>query len=320
MRVPVKTLLTRFSLDPTDFENLAHECGLESLDKPVRAPFRDPKFLRFIRHPKVLRLIRQEQRTHWKLLKDYLDQLGFWKADRVAIVDVGWQGTVQDALTYAFEELPDWPRLFGFYMGVLGDIPVGQTPRSSYEGLLFQNGGHPVEKASIRRFIELFELGANAPHATATELKQDPETGRVVPALKDDNSQSRQEERQNRDLTTRLQAGVFDFAEAYAQVLPFLEYPASRHTDFFLAQLDRFLRLPRAVEGRAFSRYQHVDDFGLDTLRKSYLPEFKSPTWFNRAKALSGERLWPEATLASYGGFLMVSLFNLYRIVRTREY
>ncbi len=318
----IRTLLKRFNLTPDDFGDVARECRIKSIDYHVGDPFRDHEFLQFVRHPKVLDAVREKQRETKRILEKYIDQLGFWDADRAALVDVGWRGTVQDAMTWAFLGHPDWPRLFGYYLAFIGDRPFVRNAVSSYEGLIFHLNLDPEGRAPITRYVEIFELATRAPHPTTLELREDPDTGEVVPVFQDTDNPNYQRERADRDLLTAFQAGIFDSVDAYARLIPFQTADAAEYARIAVQRLDRFLRLPRAEEGRAFARFYHSEDFGNDIIMQD--PDERPRP--GRTRSLSqwmgvmDRSLWPEGLVASYGVPGLVELGNLWRSWKARRF
>ncbi len=207
----LRTLLGRFGLSPEDFEESAQECGIPSLDAPIRRWFDDPPFFRFVRHPKFVRRLRERNEEIRGLLYDYLTQLGFWSAGSVALVDVGWSATVQETLTLAFKDHQSWPFLLGLYIGLSDRRWLQDTGKSQYRGLLMERPNDPIGKAPFLRYREIFELATRGPHPTSTALGRDPQTGRVIPVFRSTESEAYQLENRDKVLVTGMQAGIFRF-------------------------------------------------------------------------------------------------------------
>jgi FMN phosphatase YigB (HAD superfamily) len=319
----LRTMLARFSLNPEQFVEQARECRL-TLDTPIRNPTDDYRFLRFIRHPDLLREARERCREQRALLSDYLGQLGFWEAERVAYVDVGWHGTVQDALTCAFREDRRWPDLWGLYAGFMGCKPYIETPRSHYLGLLYHRGRAPAGSAagSLCRFVELLEFTARAPHATAIGLRRDAQTGEIVPVLKPEDSPGRQAEQRDRSLIAALQAGVLDFGRAYAETIPFQRGGAEELTRMAMDNFDRLMRLPTADEAMLLRNFINVEDFGTDAVTDhSYgAARWWSPRgWFDLWRR-APHATWAEGLVASRRVPGIVTAANFYRLLKAELY
>lgn len=313
-RPTLRGLLARFSLDEEQFEPFARECGL-SLDEPIHEPHAHPRFQRFVGHAAVGEQVQAQAAARRALVRDYLAQVGFWKAERAALVDVGWHGTTQDALTVAFEHEPDWPRLWGWYAAFLGSKPVVTTSRSTYEGVLYQRGRDPMGTpgAALSNFVELFELAARGPHPTTVGLTRDPRSGEVAPIFADPESAGPQGERRDRALVTALQAGIFDYAEQYARLAPFQDAGAEAYALFALRTLDRLIRLPRTAEARALLGFHHNEDFGIQAA-----PEPTPRGAWRTALGRAARSPWPEGAVACWGVPGLVKAANLCRVAQGR--
>lgn len=309
----LRTMLTRFSLAAEAFEPLSRACELP-LDEPIAEPNTHERLQRFVEHPQVRERIESHAAAHRALLRDYLDQLGFWEAERVAIVDVGWHGTTQDALTVAFGDELAWPRLWGWYAAFLAGRPVAETPRSTYDGVLYHRSRDPrgAAGAALSYFAELFELATRAPHPTAVGLARHSRSGLVTPVLADEESAGTQGEQRDRALVTTLQAGIFDYAAQYARLAPFQEYGAETYAGFALQTLDRLIRLPRAEEARALVGFFHNEDFGTQVAASE--AESLRGGWKSALEGVA-RSLWPEGTIARWGVPGLVKVANVGRLL-----
>ena len=318
----LRTLLTRFSLNPEHFDKLAKECGIESLDFEFKKPIKNINLLRFFKHPQVIELIHSKRNELYKLLYKYLEQFKFWEYDKVAFIDVGWNGTVQDALTHAFADRSDWPYFIGLYLGFLNPFSLKKTSRSSYEGLLFHKDKHPIGSAPFKVFVELFELATRAPHASATALHKDVKTGVIIPVFNNDRDLTYRKEKKDRSLVVDLQRGIFDYADVYSQFIKFHEHAPEIHATFILNQLDRFLRLPKVIEGQLFEKMFHSEDFGLNIAKYDYIskPTVESIGDVIKYFTFIKKSLWPEGNLAADRLSYLVVLCNIWRIIIKRVF
>ncbi len=312
----LRNLVKRFNLNPDDFMDLAREVGIDSLDDPldVRNVFFDhDNVLLFLRHPRFLDAVRRKSAESRRLLKDYLDQLGFWKTDRVALVDVGWGGTTQDCLTFAFQDDPAWPNVLGLYMSFVPWMPLCRTRRSKYRGVFFEDRRDPVGHAPFASFPELFEIASRAPHPTAEGFRKSDTGDNVVPVLQSTDAQPFLNELNNKSLTLDLQAGIFAFLESYAAVLPFLEHPPGTYGSFFLSQLDRLIRFPSAKEAKCFEDFYHQEDFGVEVLTHHVHHKPNAASWTSWKKFLrtASRTLWKEGFVVGSGYPGLIHIFNL---------
>lgn len=319
-RPTIRIMLNRFSLDPMEFESIATQCGI-GLDEIITDKFKNPCLLKFVQHPSTLKLIEKRRKDHSKLLHQYLSQIGFWDAKRVGFVDIGWKGTVQDALTHAFGQSKKWPDFFGMYMAFFKDLPILETERSHYKGLIHQHSDELNLGNSLRRGISLFEIILRPAQATAEELIHQNETGIIMPKFKEIQSRSRTAEIKDQGTVASVQAGIFDFAEVYKGLIDFQEYNASHYIPYLLICLDRFLKLPTKKEAGILTHLHQTADFGTDiVIGGSQKIRLLSLLW----DILKGNNqkmgVWPEGFLVKRYGSLMLFFYNLSRLILNRNY
>ena len=316
----LQTMLTRFSLEPTDFADIAAACSLP-LDERLKGED-EPRLLNFVLHPETVKRLRQKQIIKRELLKRYLGQIGFWDFERVAFVDIGWNGTTQDALTNAFMDEPQWPKFFGWYMGYNPMNANISTPKSTYEGLVFEKGRHGQHRSGMCRFPELFEMATRAAHATTVDLQEDCNTGEIYPVFSPESSASRQAELSDRKLITSIQTGIFDFSDAFVKDAAVNDHNLKALCDYACEATDQFLRYPPAIVSHALTNFSHSEDFGTDIVirhQKKALRIWNPINWF-QGRRNQPRLLWVECALAKHGVPALVGLYNLYRALRWRSY
>ncbi len=318
----LRHILNRFGLDPEELKETARDCGIVDLDARVWGWFVNPHFSKFLRHPVFLSRLQERRLESRCLIFDYLGQVGFWEQDSVALVDVGWSGTTQESLQIAFEEHERWPKLFGFYMALRDTRWLVRSERTKFEGIFFERPFQEIGRAPVFRFCELFELATRAPHLTAIGLVRDEESGKVIPVLKDEESEAGKLEMCDVAHITSMQAGIFDFADVYAAQVPFMATPAKDLAPGIVSRLDRFLRLPSRDEARVFSDFHHMEDFASEAV--AFTPETPSFPMSVRALREWWSRLekspWSEGLVGSTPFPGIVYLWNLRRLLREADY
>ncbi len=129
---------------------------------------------------------------HRDLLQRYLEQVGFFAHQRVALVDIGWNGTVQKFLKQAFGQRADFPLLHGYYFAFVPKMYADFGDNNVCEGIIHDSRrGNACERIPAE-FEEIFEQGARSHEATTIAYRE--EDGRVVPVLKADDAPDRQAE------------------------------------------------------------------------------------------------------------------------------
>jgi FMN phosphatase YigB (HAD superfamily) len=178
---PVRQFLTRFDIPVEGLESAFRAVGFSGPDHLIRAG--DVESLTMLaalfRHPAVKERILQYSRAERELLVEYLAQEGLYDASRVALVDVGWNGTIQKALRkvhrLAGRPLTD----VGYYIGTDQPIRAADEPEMVSHGYLFDSAQPRESYLRSFAFRELFEFICSS---TRGGLRRFERTGtRVVP-------------------------------------------------------------------------------------------------------------------------------------------
>lgn len=109
-------------------------------------------------------------------LADYLKSLGFDQAQRVAVVDVGWNGSMQKALAGLAEPLGLRAELQGYYLGA---FPRQVARPGDLRGYLIDQGGPGPRLRALWEGLYLLEFIFAAPHTSIVGLRRQGE--RIMP-------------------------------------------------------------------------------------------------------------------------------------------
>lgn len=184
-------VLDRFGY--TDLHNL--EADLESIGPdPSKWTERDVLAC-FLRNKKS---IMEKVEAERGMLFDYLKEVGFFDQDDIVIVDVGWGGTIQNALVQLLE-LAGYgkKRLHGIYLGVNS----GVAHKQSKTGFLF-DGNH----SQFFEYFNLIELITSSPKDGVVRI--DHVDGDYVPVA----GTTSEHEKQRQLVSAEIQKGILDFA------------------------------------------------------------------------------------------------------------
>jgi FMN phosphatase YigB (HAD superfamily) len=255
------SVLKTFGLPAEDFAELACEHGFTDLTEPMH-DWRDTRLLAFLADERVQSRIRPIGEAARDRLRRYFEQHGFFACERVALVDIGWNGTIQKFLRDSFGSRPDYPDVHGWYFAFVaamhGDFGMGD----SIEGLIQDvRRGDPYERAPMD-FEEIFEQGARS--GEGTTLGYIDAGGRVVPVLKDDAASDRQGEIACNSLIARFQAGVLDHLTHFHAAWRLTGYTLDDIKPYVLALLERAVVYPTREEVAEISHLVHTEDFGHD--------------------------------------------------------
>jgi hypothetical protein len=281
--------------------------------------WRDTRLLAFLADERVqsrIRLIGQDARDR---LRRYFEQHGFFASERVALVDIGWNGTIQKFLRDSFGNRPDYPDVHGWYFAFVaamhGDFGMGDR----IEGLIQDvRRGDPYERAPMD-FEEIFEQGARS--GEGTTLGYVDAGGRVIPVLKDDAASDRQGEIACNPLIARFQAGVLDHLTHFHAAWRLTGYTLDDIKPYVLALLERAVVYPTREEVAEISRLVHTEDFGhdhtLDIAAASigYSDLLRPRRLYQKLQP----QTWKFAAFASFATWLPAWLFRWAYLLKTRK-
>jgi hypothetical protein len=250
-----------YGLDPDALSNLAAEHGMEAMDIPI-ADWNDPRLVAFLNDERVQLIIRSSGLEARVLLKEYLAQNGFFSAERVAFIDIGWNGTIQKFLVEAFATEQGFPELQGYYYA-LGTAMHGQFPHGgSIEGLLMDaRQDNPCERAPSD-FEELFEQGARALEATTLGYERSGHT--ISPVLKPDDAQDRIAELACNPFVSAMQEGVKHYFKHFLVAQKLTGFSFQQLRPYALGLTERAVVYPDTNEVNLLGKLSHTEDFGHD--------------------------------------------------------
>ena len=145
-------------LDILEFSNLIefHNLNLEEeiqypwLDNRVKELFKDERFINYLD-----RVINNKKTA----FLGYLEQKGIdiKLNEKIAIVDIGWRGTIQDNISYLLRS----KTIFGYYLG-LEDFLNEQPFNTRKEGFINDQYGYK----QVLRFVAPIEMVTNSPNGS----------------------------------------------------------------------------------------------------------------------------------------------------------
>lgn len=257
----LKSILKTYGLVPEEYTDLAQAHGLMPMDQRL-ADRDDPRLRAFLADECVQARIRPVGRAARDRLRQYFEQQGFFASDRLALVDIGWNATIQRYLEKAFAGEGRFPRVEGYYFAYVHAIHQDELAHGAIHGLIFdRRHGNAQERAALD-FEELFEQAARAPHGTTVDYRL--VGGRVEPVFKDDTAPDRRAEMACNPSILALQEGVMLCWEHMlaAQALTGAGFAALK--PYAMALAERAVVYPTADEVRLVAALAHTEDFGHD--------------------------------------------------------
>ncbi len=311
-----RTLLAPFALPPELLEEAAREAGIDDVDLPLDFDIVSwPPMQRLLEHARVAAAIRERSAATRAQLQAYLESMRFFEPGPIALVDVGWGGQVQDNLVRAFSDRPDFPRVFGLYLGVRRSALWRQTPKSSYEGVLADETDPNWHGHAAFEFVQAFEALTRAPHGTVLGYRTVDCSTR--PVFRSDGDPARQREAADDERIALIQEGLFEFARRYGELGWIIGARPLETLGYARSVLDRMIRFPTPVEAQWLLQMSNVADLGLtDTVPLgSWREGLTQVLRLHDFRQRLGGSFWKQGLVAGLGRAALLA-YNVRRGVR----
>jgi hypothetical protein len=300
----LKRALQAFDFADDELLGIARAADID-VDEPLPHPyFYAPDLQALLENADVQRAVAERAAEARRKLRRYLAQEGFFSARAAALVDVGWNGTIQNNVARAFADDPDWPRARGFYLGFVGDAWQQERATTPKEGLLLDwRCPANLRGRAILYFLEIFEQATRADHGTTLGYRD--EGGAVTPVLKEQ-GKDRDAEAATARALGELRRGILAYAAAEAR-----PRHAPLDDEEVLRRLERFIFLPTDAEVEAIGRLIHTDDWG-GSRHRGLLDGAGRAMLLNPRQLLERyhSSYWRPGFLRKTGGPLLAHLFH----------
>ena len=244
----------------------AREHGFQDIKAPI-FDWNDERFKRFISDKRIQEIVVHYAQRDRDLLEGYLTQIGFFRNDPVAFVDIGWNATIQKFIQDAFVERADYPHVYGLYLGFRNGMKHHfDEMKNTIIGMLYDDRLNDSGEQIINRFEEIFEEGARALHPTTMGYKRNFETGALEPVFKEETAPDRITEVSFNGNINKLQKGVLDFSREFIRALELTNYNFQDIKPFILTIIERLVAYPNADEVKNLMKLKHAEDFGYENI------------------------------------------------------
>ncbi len=250
-----------YGLPEAGLLSLAARHGFSEFAEPL-SDWHDSRLLSFLADEEVQAYIRPIGKQHRDLLEAYLEQVGFLGTERVGLVDIGWNGTVQKFLKQAFGERADFPQVQGYYFAFVPKMYNDFGRDNVCEGIIHDSRRDNACERIPAEFEEIFEQGARAQEATTIAYRKTAEG--IVPVFKSGQSPDRRAEIECNPLVAAMQAGVMDHWRHFRAVQRLSGYSGQDILPYIYGQLERAIVYPDRQETQMLTRLVHTEDFGDD--------------------------------------------------------
>lgn len=243
LRVSVGSFLRGNGLDPDQHTDALRAHGFAAPDVWLQtsADLERLRRLLLALRDDFLAHVARERET----LLDYLNRLGFGEAQRVALVDVGWRGTMQQTLSRLSEKFGLEAELQGYYIGAFSQ----QAARpGDMRGYLIERGQPEAYLRTLWEGLYLFEFIYSAPHTSIVGLRRDGD--QIVPV--------HMKEPKNADfarIIPVMQQAALAFVDDMLDAHGIIPVPAAAVFPIF----ERLLLAPTALEAQMLGDLPHIE-------------------------------------------------------------
>jgi len=203
--------------------------------------------------------VRRQTRPYNDALMSYLEQEGFFQHKEVAIVDVGWLGTIQRFLYEAVAHRNDRPVFHGMLLAATRGIPYPATSDNQLSGLIYDRFRFDLGGSAILYNRDLFEEACRAPHPTLNGYTLT-DSGCELEFRNTDDATAKAEQQQD-NFFAPLQQGIFDAAPRFAAAAAVLGYSSLDVKPWINHLLTVKLAFPKSSEVELIRLRHHLDDF-----------------------------------------------------------
>lgn len=285
----VEDVFLRAGLTPKDLATIVEKhpqlpadelCSRVETDV-LKAAFRDLS-------PALLENAEKERSAY----RQYLKSIGLDKLDRIAVVDVGWHGSLQEAFGKILKTEGSDTQLEGYYAGLFEDTAHYRKDGNQMSGFLLHDGGPDVRYREMQMFLELIEFFFSANERGLLHMRH--VGGEVQPVYAAE------------DTTHWQQAAISSLQEGILSG----NYDAVQSPEVIYERLRRIGLFPHREEARWIGRLQEARGFGQPRMLqrfaargsavtnllhwKGFVARFKEALW---RPGFHAQLSWPERVL-----------------------
>lgn len=252
----------------------------------------------------LLKKILQNSSLQRNYLDKYLRNIGlFSKVNKVAFIDVGWNGSTQDAIAEAYGSHPDFPEIHGYYLAHMKPLTDSKNHKT---GLMYDFRNPTLFGMGLTYFREAFEFSTRALHGTTVGYHSE----KGHPLFKRSEVDRIHEKVINKHIT-EIHNGILDFSHNYIKMHNIFNLDPLICQKITLRKHYHAISFPDKRIVNALSTFTNSDDFGTNhprgiTFSKHSFSKKETKSLFH----LLIETPWREALLVqSKIPFLLTLLY-----------
>jgi predicted HAD superfamily hydrolase len=285
-----------------DIEAIASEVGIDAEQREMDFP-RSSTFLKIITSDSFINLYENRRIEQRNLFIRYVNQFtDDIPQKKLALIDVGWKGTIQDNISNLFSEERE---LHGYYVGMV--IPYQNTPISLKKGLLFSASNVDNFYSTFNENRSLFEVLFAANHGSAKYYEVN-SSGFVDAVLEDFSEEEGFFKHNISGIMTAIETRFKNICEVFNRQV----WDENRFKRHVAICHGRMVYMPTTEELEWFLALYHVENFGVfernffnrQEKKIKLLDRFSNLLEYKKyPEKFTQDVLWPYAELQKYGLF-----------------
>lgn len=294
----LNSFLNNLNVPAFEYYEYASAVGITDFDEEIADLQNNEGFKKFIEYEPVIKMFKEHQQQAKDLFEGYLSENDMFKHENVAFVDIGWKGTIQDNIVKAFVNNTSFPKVHGFYLGLLEGST--KTFENSVKSGFFaeDKNGNYIENVIFKNG-SLFEMCTTPNHGTTIGYVK--KNNSVEPILKAYEVEKENYKKYFVDVFEAIQ----DYLQDFLSIEPLIIEKTQYLKLYYIDQIRRYILYPTKKEAKNFVKYSHVESFGVNKVttyefKGSILkdvfrwPIYKAPT---RILHTVKTQIWPEGVL-----------------------
>lgn len=291
----VESIFSPFKIDKNKLDKISKKQGIIDISSPLPTGFEnwDP-FLNLLNDEELNDIVRLKGEEQYSLLVNYLDSVDFFNNKKVALIDVGWSGQIQDNIYQAIKCEDKHPEIHGLYLGCRLSAHERASEKSKYFWTHADESHLGWYAYTTLQSVFAMETLTRAPHATVTGYQLD-DVGNVNPIFKSQDEPSRKVEMIADPIIASYQRNAIFYSEYYAEFCKFYNLSSYHTLPFSKLCLEQMIRFPSKVFAEHLGAINNVSDLGSDEVIK-ISNKADSLYQFFKSKDI---KLWPYGEIAT---------------------
>lgn len=253
-----------FSLSPDRFEPTLEKFGLK-IDTCLShihdgyEPENRRKFEAMLEDTDFQSEVRSQSQDANLAMLRYFEDVGFFDHKDVAIVDIGWLGSIQRFLFEAVAHREDAPKCHGYLFGATRGVPYDTSDKNSVEGIMYDRDKFDLAGSTLFYARDIFEEACRAPYPTLNGYALKGDSYELIFRQTDD--EIGQAELDQDRYFAPLQQGIYDSAKRFGAAAAMLNYSLVDYRPWVNALLVNKLAFATSAEIFRIRNQHHLDDF-----------------------------------------------------------